>query len=285
MMSMARTTDFFKTIGGKLLIVWGLVCPMIVLTPAPAKADTLAYDATSTGEFGLLDLTTGAFTQIATTPVELAGFGEIGASLYSAEFSGNPFYGVNGATGNLTTIASSGLNGGIYQALGSSTTALYALDGEFNLYSVNPGTGASTEIGSGPTATVGTPGDYTLSSGSSSLYFTESNEFYSVDVATSVTTDIGPTGTSGGTDGGFGGMVFEDGTLYGVYVPNVNGTGDAIYTIDPSTGAATFVAAVTGETGDVNGLAPATPTPGPDSLSLVIAGLFALLAVRRWKLS
>jgi hypothetical protein len=283
---MTRTTDFFKTIGGgKLLIVWGLVCPMIVLTPAPAKADALAYDTTTTGEFGLLDLTTGVFTQNATTPVELAGFGEIGASLYSAEFQGNPFYGVNGATGNLTTIGSGGLNGGIYLALGSSTTALYALDDEFDFYSVNPVTGASSEIGTGPHAIGLTGGDYTLSTGSSSLYFTHSNEFYSVNIATSATTDIGPTGTSGGIDGGFGGMVFEDGTLYGVYVPNGDGTGDAIYTIDPSTGAATFVAAVTGEIGDVDGLAPASGTPEPDSLNLVIAGLFALLAVRRWKLS
>jgi hypothetical protein len=157
---------------------------------------------------------------------------------------------------------------------------------EFDFYSVNPGTGASSEIGTGPHAVgeIG-PGDYTLSTGSSTLYLSHSNEFYSVNIAPSVTTDIGPTGTSGGIDGGFGGMVFEDGTLYGVYVPNGDGTGDALYTIDPSTGAATFVAAVTGETGDVDGLAPASGTPEPDSLYLVIAGLFALLAVRRWKLS
>jgi hypothetical protein len=47
----------------------------------------------------------------------------------------------------VTQISNVGLNGGEYLAQGSTLNTIYALDGSFNLYSVNPVTGAGTLIG------------------------------------------------------------------------------------------------------------------------------------------
>jgi len=63
------------------------------------------------------------------------------------------------------------------------------------------------------------------------------------------------------------GLVFEGGVLDGVFAP-YNSDAESLYSFDTSTGAATFVATVTGTNGGVAGLAPDDSAPAPEPGSL-----------------
>ncbi len=247
------------------LSVFALLSAAFVLTP-PARADQYVYDTTSTNQFGLLDLSTGAFSQITVTTPNLYGFGEIGNTLYSASVS--TFYGVNGATGGLTSIGTSAFT---YDGMGSTTTTVFGLDTSSNLYSINTATGAGTLISA---TSINISNGYNFSNGSSTLYLAEGSELYSVNTTTGAFTDIGPTGVTGTqSDSGFDGLVYQNGVLYGDF-SNFDGSADTLYSISTSTGAATFIATVTGATGYSEGLAP---TPEPGSLGLSAFSLVLLL--------
>jgi hypothetical protein len=138
-----------------------------------------------------------------------------------------------------------------------------------NLYSINTATGAGTFISA---TAINEDNGYNFSSGSSTLYLTQGSELYSVNTTTGAFTDIGPTGVTGTEDNsGFDGLVYQNGVLYGDF-SNFDSSADTLYSINTSTGAATFIATVTGATGYSEGLAP-TPEPGslgPSALSLLL---------------
>jgi hypothetical protein len=252
------------------------------LMPVPAaKADPAAYEVTTnlannpTNLFGRVDLATGAFTQTSALSFIPAGLAEVGSNLYTSVFVGGTdlsFYQLNPATGGVTLISDSGLGGGEFQAIGSTLNTIYALDDSFNLYSVNPTTGAATLIGAtGLTTTVG----YQLSTGSSTLYFGDADELYTLNTSTGAATDIGPTVPS---EGGIDGLVEEDGVLYGGFTSN-GLPPSAFYSIDPTTGASTFLTGQNPAVGLVYGLAPTVPEPF--TLSIFGAGLAGAAALRR----
>jgi hypothetical protein len=258
-----------------------------LLTPlSPAKADPLAYEVTiqsaSTANlFGTVDLTTGAFVETSALGFTPAGLAEIGSDLYTSVFEGegapNPlsFYQINPANGALTTISNTGLGGGEYLALGSTLNGIYALDDSFNLYSINPTTGAATLIG--PTGLSSLNPAYQLSTGSPVLYFGLANQLYTLNTSTGAATDIGPTLLSGD---GIDGLVFEDGTLYAGYAGTLSVPPTTIYSIDPATGAATFIATQNPAVGLVYGLAPLS-APEPNSLAMLGVALLAFVGFHR----
>jgi PEP-CTERM motif len=244
---------------------WARPCALLglgaalVLAPLDgAKADPTAYEVTygdgASNLFGTVDLSTGAFTQTSTLSFIPTGLSEIGSNLYTSTFTGTAFGQVNPTTGAVTQISNVGLGGGEYLALGSTLNTIYALDASFNLYSVNPATGAATLIG--PTGLSASPA-YQLSTGSSVLYFGNSNELYSLNTLTGAATDIGATGLSGY---GIDGLVSEGGVLYGGYEQN-GIIPTSFYTIDTASGAATFLATQDPALGIVYGLAPIVPEP------------------------
>jgi hypothetical protein len=253
------------------LLLFALLSAAFVLTPA-AKADQFVYETTSSNQFGLLDLSTGAFTQTAAETPTLAGLGEVSNSLYSGTYTGTTFYGVAGVGGGLTSIGTtSGLSGG-WSGFGDAAGTLYGVDIGGTLYSVNTSTGAASSIGA---TGINTSNGYAISSGSSTLYASYGEELYSVNTSTGALTAIGSTGVAVTGTAGFGGLVFQDGTLYGVFA-EFNDTANTLYSINTSTGSATYIATVSGVTGDgdVYGLA-ATPEPG--SLGLSALSLVLLL--------
>ena len=245
---------------------WARSCAILSLGAAllvapvdAAKADPAAYEVTfgdgASNLFGTVDLATGAFTQTSTLSFIPTGLSEIGSNLYTSTFTGTAFGQINPATGAVTQISNVGLGGDEYLALGSTLNTIYALDGSFNLYSVNPTTGAGTLIG--PTG-LSLTSAYQLSTGSSVLYFGNGNELYSLNTLTGAATDIGPTGLSGD---GVDGLVSEGGVLYAGYAPIGGILPGSIYTIDTMSGAATFLAAQSSTIGLVYGLAPIVPEP------------------------
>ncbi len=246
-------------------LTWARSCAILTLGAAllsapldAAKADPTAYEVTfgdgGPNLFGTVDLATGVFSQTSALSFVPTGLSNIGPSLYTSTFTATPFGQINPATGAFTQTSNVGPGGGEYLAQGSAPNTIYALDGSFNLYSVNPVTGAGTLIG--PTGLSQT-GAYQLSTGSAVLYFGNGNELYSLNTLTGAATDIGPTGLSGF---GIDGLVFEHGVLYGGYSPSTT-LPDSIYTIDTTSGAATFLSTQSAAIGLVYGLAPIVPEP------------------------
>ena len=240
-----------------------LIAILLLVLSAPAlRADDQAYFI-SGGQFGTIDLNTGVATLL-NSPIYnfgfVAGLGELCRMLNAAGQGGGTLYTVNPASGALNAVGNSSI---IYLALGSTTTGLYAAgwpagtntntNPPLFFYSIDPRTGAATQIG--PFG-VG-PGFYTrtFSTGSSTLYFADFENLYSID------TNSGNATVIGGTPGIIPqGLTYLNGKLYtATNSPNV------VYTLDPASGAPTMVAKLTGAS--IGGLAPLTPPTTPQILS------------------
>ena len=196
------------------------------------------------GDFGTIDLDTGAFTRLGNSGLTLAGLGVANGTLYGATYEGvNPgsLYTVNPANGGLTLIGSSGIS---YDELGSTTLGLYAIGSDAKLYSIDPSSGAATlrgPIGMG----FGTWRN--LSTNASTLYFANGASLYTLDTNTGAATLLG---NMGGPQ--MGAMVLERGILYG----GQETPGQRIDILDLMSGAATVGPALTGASGVFGGLAP-----------------------------
>ena len=232
----------------------------------------------SNGAFGTLDLATGVLTQTGNTGITPAGLAEIGSTLYTASVS-TGLYTVNTLTGNLTQISNLGLNGSDYNVLGSTPTGLYALDDSFNLYSINPTTGAATLLGPTGVATGLASGSigFSLSTGSSTLYFEDDFDLYSLNTTTGKGTLIGQSGAPGI---GFNSLVSENGTLYGVESSNTLPY-NTLYEINTSTGVGTSGSTLNPDVSVApRGLAPAFSVPEPNALLLLGVGFLMVGALR-----
>lgn len=227
-----------------------------------AKADDIAYMAANNEDFGTIDLNTGVFSMLGSTEVgnslePLSGMAEINGTLYGAAEGTNAngaIYTINPTNGALTVVGATGIS---IDDFGSSATGLYAVNSYGTLYSIDAATGAATAIGS---KTISLGGYRTLSTNASSLYFANGNRLYTIDTTTGLPTLIGSFGMSGGISIQLGALLEEDGTLYGgAWAP-----GQAVDTIDTTSGAATVGSALTGTSGEFVGLAPypvAVPAP------------------------
>jgi hypothetical protein len=256
------------------------------LQPA-ARADALAYMSTGTDQFGIIDLNTGVFTESGNSGQLLSGLGVSGGRLYGGVEDTGDLYQANPANGVLTLVGAGTIN---YLSTGSTTGGLYALGGPntagaaLSLYSINPATGAAALIGPTgldlSTTVVDTVG---ISTGSGTLYLTfgpsfSSSTLYSVNVTTGAATSIGNTGADG-----VGATLFENGTLYAGSNTNGVSLADSLYTLNPSTGAGTFVANESGGATQFDGLAPVTAAtvPEPRCLAFLLTVCMAIGAATR----
>jgi hypothetical protein len=233
-----------------------------LLAPSVLKADDQAYFVSTGGQFGTIDLDTGVAKTLGTSALfQLAGLGQVGGALYTAQYgAGGTLYTVNPSSGALNAVGNSSI---IFFALGSTTTGLYAAgwpagtntqaNPTLYFYSIDPRTATATRVGQFGLS----PGFYAwcFSTGSPTLYFADFENLYSIDTNSGGATLIG--GTSGTI---IGGLAYENSKLYAAQnSPNV------VYTLDPTSGAATAVANFTGTT--IAGLAPITAPTVPQILS------------------
>jgi hypothetical protein len=229
-----------------------------------AKANDAAYVAvpdnnSHTSVLGKVDLTTGSFTQITSgQPLPyIYGLGELSGILFGT--GDGLLYRIDEKKGTATSVGATGISSTGW--FGSTETGLFALaqvGAQAFLYSINPGTGKATVIGpSGVSIAYSDSGATTggLSVGAQGLYMTIStgdtltSSFYSLNTTSGAAKLIGKSST--GTC--LKGMAEVHGKLYAG--SGYCTSGSDIYTVNPTTGLATFVTGANGYS-DLNGLAP-----------------------------
>jgi len=253
------------------LITKEIVCAALVLTTLHSShADEVLYGATGAsggGTFGTIDQTTGAFTPIG--PLQDANGNSYGLTgldynptsgvLYGATNNNSPtspqnLVTIDPATGRVTLVGPYGTGDVSSDITFRSDGALFGWmePGTDQLSSINPVTGAATNIGDG---TLNTYGSGLAFSGSDMLYFAPNGDTYdggvtpdasdsgvllTLDPGTgSPTSVVALTGGSGNYDA-IGALTFNDANiLYGAV--HDFGTNTRIIIIDPVTGAITTV--------------------------------------------
>ncbi len=267
---------------------------VFLLAAVPVSAGTMAYIVTGnpdgSGQFGVMDITTGAFTQIGPNVEGSQGLvsGPNG-SLFTLAFTGT-LNSINSATGFSAIIGPTGLvdcsvppaspcGPHSANALASVGGKLYITDFDNNLYGVNTSTGAATLIG--PTGIPAVPFtpltinpdntfnayDEGLFSANGKLYatfdaftvrldtFTTGKvviapNLYQIDPLTGVASLIGPTDLNLGAVAG----------INGLYYAFNDGT-SKIVSLDLKTGDTAPITGFDPRVGIVTGAAAATPEP------------------------
>jgi PEP-CTERM motif len=287
-----------------------LVFIALAFTTVPALADDV-YVVTSNAQFGVVDLSTGSFTEIGSGLPE-ASTGLIAGpngSLLTLAYSGN-LDAINPATGQVTSSVPTGLGSctgpGSGQCGANSANNVAELNGTVyvtdflnNLYKLNPITGAKTLVGSTGVPAV-SPMPYSLNpegqinlfgealvGAKGSLYATfftltaDPNTFaptpampdhlYQIDPATGATVNLDP---SNPTTFGLDTIVDVNGTYYTF----ADAFGE-IDTINLSSGVTTTVGSFDpGSTGLIFG---AIATPEPGTVALMALGVILLISLRR----
>ena len=67
---------------------WTALCvaAVFILSVGALKADSIAYAGSSTGQFGTIDLNTGAFTSLGTSGQTLAGLAVASGSIFATSY-------------------------------------------------------------------------------------------------------------------------------------------------------------------------------------------------------
>jgi hypothetical protein len=221
---------------------------------------------------GKVDGATGQVTLVGNAGVILTDIGfDPHGNLFGVSFT--TFYSVNQNTGVATAIGSLGptdANALVFSSAGTPYTMGFNSD---NLYTINTGTGAATSIGH--VSGFASAGDLAFHDGTLYLAST-SDQLVRVNLSPVSGTAIG----SFGVANVFGLANGDNDVLYAV-------AGTSVYSVNPSTGHATFVVDWSGHgLGSANGEAfflEAASVPEPASLSLLLigTGLSALWLRRR----
>ncbi len=262
----------------------------VALGPGLAQAGSVVYVAGTGNEFGTLNLSTGAFTNIGT--LNLPG----NDAIYGMGFgSDGKLYGLDASTPNAnlyqinTSNASTSLVGAIGQSAIDATSdangVMYGLSftANSNFFTLNPASGTTTTV-VGATGIAGS-GLMAVSANGSQIFAgatdatTGLTDLYSINKLTGAATLIGNTGFY------IGNGLFVNGTLYGF-----DYNSEAIVTINTTTGVATQVATYSLPGGDTilaSALAPQAIVPEPSSIvmGLIAIGAGGLVSLHRRRAS
>ncbi len=306
-----------KTILARASLSGALMLATALATLAgSANADNFVYVAGAGGalglgggQFGTVDLNTGAFQQIG--PGEPDGYFGLAqgpnGSLVSLTYAGN-LDSINPATGVPTRIGPTGLGNCVIPApscgptsafsLGGLHGKIYATDFQNNLYVINPLTGAATLLSQhtglpaspfvlgfqNPDGTLDFADEAIWGSGGK-LYATYDAFIFDPNTLSIASVVVPPelyqidpaTGLATGigpTDLGIGGAVAVNGASY-----EFNDLTNQIATIDLSTGKTSGIGAFDPSAGVIQGAAQIVPEPA--SLALSLAGAIAMIVMKR----
>lgn len=256
-----------------------------VVAPPTATADQSVYVTGSGNEFGTLDLTTGAFTSIATLALPagdaMFGMGFANGILYGVDSGPNAnLWQINTSNGDLTSVGTVG-----YSASGASSDAngnLYVISQDVGAYYYTLSLPSTTPTSVFSTGISNAGGLMAVTPDGSQLFATALNangnpayDLLSINPTTGAVSTVGNLGGTFTPDTG----LFVGGTLYGF-----DTTSDAIVTINTSTGLGTQVATYSLPNGDTIYSVAYLPEPSGLVLSLiatVVAGSFGVIRHRR----
>jgi hypothetical protein len=256
-----------KSAWRNLTLIWAVVAALVLALGAlPAWAQGVigySIDSDASDRLWSIDLNTGV-----ATPIGFTGFADVESLSFSAA---GVLYGVDEgtrqlvtcslSTGHCTGVGSLGL--GFFEDTGlsfDSSGGLWMSTDEpspFNLYRLNPTTGAGTLVGAQGQEVTG------LAFGGGILYGLGGDyhdNLVVVNRTTGAATPVGPLAAVRLMDGG---IDFDgEGVLWGIGDPddNPDTLPSQVFTINPATGAATLVATVTNSGG--------TPLLGFESLAI-----------------
>ncbi len=280
----------------KLKIAAPLVLLMALAAPSFAEIE---YVSNQDGSFGSLNTTTWAFTTIATGLPVFNGMAYVGGVLYGD--NGSNIYKIDTTTGATTAVGTTSL---AYAQIGTQVgnslyVGGYLSSGPSNFYlgldnltSGGPmNLGAMTSYTGCANLAAGMAGvgsmlyvalDETNSNGtgcSHSTVPTATNALYTANLSTGALTEVGATGLPLNE---VSGMFTNNGVLY-AYL-QLSGH-DAIYSVNTSTGAATFVANTSTQFASAADAASAgsAATPEPGTVWMGLTGLLSACWLRKRK--
>jgi hypothetical protein len=230
-----------------------------------AKAG-LNFISTSAGQVGVINTSTGGFTEVARGPFMF----DVALSSDNKLFGSDSInlVGINPALGTFSTIGSFG--GAFINGLGfGSNNSLYGT-GDSGFYEVNTLTGAASLIAN--IAGFNSSGDLAYDGANNRFLATSRDDDGSGDSLWSIALN-GSAAKIG--DIGFyavHGLLFDQGTLYGY-------AGQQQIAVNTATGAGTFSENVTGVNGSIGG-ADSAPVPEPATVLGSLLGMGALGSVR-----
>jgi hypothetical protein len=253
--------------------------PVVVVLAAaslwcsPAHAG-IVYVSRDFHAFGTVDLTTGVYTTIATTSVQLDGLSFAPNGTLYGLGSDNNLYMVNPTTGGLTNVGATGTFFGLNSLAARSNGTLFGEDPFGTLYTLNPATGQATLVGS--SGIFGLHSTGMLAFGPGDTLFSD-NSFFgdfltTQNQTTGAETQVGSTSLDANN-----GLFFDNGQAFAfnffgeIFAINA-GTGT-----DSSTGVT-----VSGGFGPIHAAAAAPAVPEPSALTLLAVGA-AALAGHAWR--
>jgi len=212
-------------------IAIGALLSLACEAEAKTKPPPYAYATLGNGDFGVVNLSNGAFVLCGNSGFALVGMAVApNGTLIGQSPSTDEIYSVNPGNGALTAIGPSGVSGAI--GLGSSLSTIFNILSNGSVYTIDPTTGAGTKIGEAGVPIINA-GQFGVSNGKATFYASNDLTLNSVKATTGKFKVIGNSSVS------FGALLYTNKMLYG-------GTDDAapfaIYTVNPKTGASTFVA-------------------------------------------
>jgi len=266
----------FRTLSQWTLLVVGALAVFVPIKSL--SASPIVYVADLQNDFGTLNLSTGAFSQLGTLNLPAGdyiygmGFGANG-NLYGLD-SDVPanLWQINPANADGTEVGT--IDQGAAGATADAAGTLFALSQDLsaNFYTQAPPSTTTNVIAATGYSAAGLAA---VTPDGSAFYATVQSDtspyddLASVNVSTGAVTDIGSTGYT--PDAG----LFVDGTLYGF-----DTTSNAIVTLNTTTGAGTYVATYDTPDGQ-NIVAAATPVAVPEPTGIVALAFGGVALLRR----
>jgi hypothetical protein len=257
-----------------------LLAAVFCLTLASDVRADPVYVSRVFSHFGTVDLLTGAYTDIATTSVQLNALTFASNGTLYGIGSDNHLYTVNTTTGALTDVGNTGSFFALNSLAAGSNGKLFGEDPFGNLFSIDPQTGKATEVG--PANEFGLHPTGTLAFGPGDMLFTDISFFgdflNTQDQSNGMATKVGSTAL----DINFpGGLFFDNGQAFAF------GFFGELFSINTGTGTANSTGVtISGGFGPVLGAAagPAeNVVPEPSGFVLFLSAL--ALSGGAWRLA